>query len=143
MKSFRYIRRAKTLWLICLAVSIGPGLSSATDGQPILELGIVSWLQHQKMQLTAEVAVVKIQDHAIQPADLTVSIYQAAIFENLDEMNHVLVFLPGIDNLMEKEYTSAIIGAGERWGAEFHGFGVIPYRCTIHPEEHGSVTIVL
>ena len=114
-----------------------------TDGQPILDLGIVSWLEYQKKQLLVEVTEITIHDHTIQPSDVSVSIYQAVIFENRDETNHRLVFLPDVDNLMENAYTSAVIRASERWGAEFHGFGVIPYQCTIHPEERGKITVTL
>ena len=115
----------------------------ATDGQPILDLGIVSWLEYRKKQLLVEVIEIIIHDHAITAADVSVSIYQAVIFENQDETNHRLVFLPDMDNLMETAYTSAVIRAGERWGAEFHAFGAFPYQCTIHSEERGRVTVTL
>jgi len=143
MKTISFIRQKRYVWLVCLAVLINPRIGDATDGQPILELGIVSWLTHQKMQLTADVLLVQIQDRKLDPSDFEISIYQSLIFENLDETSHVLVFSPGLNNLMEKAYTSAVIGAGERWGIEFHGFGVFPYHCTIHPEEQGSIKVVL
>jgi plastocyanin len=139
----RFIRRMKYLSCLCVLGVVGPLQVGATDGQPILDLGIVSWLEYQKKQLLVEVTEITIHEHAIQSADVSVSIYQAVIFENQDEMSHRLVFLPDVDNLMETAYTSAVIRASERWGAEFHGFGVFPYHCTIHPEEHGQITVTL
>lgn len=135
----------RTTYLSCLIVivSMGPLQAGATDGQPILDLGIVSWLQYQKKQLLVEVTEIAIHDHAIEAADVSVSIYQAVIFENQDETNHRLVFLPDVDNLMETAYTSAVIRASERWGAEFHAFGIFPYQCTMHPEERGRITVTL
>lgn len=138
-----YIRRISYLCLACTIIAIAPLRVFATDGQPILDLGIVSWLQFQKKQLLVEVTEISIHDHAIEEADVSVSIYQAVIFENRDETNHRLVFLPDMDNLMETAYTSAVIRASERWGAEFHAFGVFPYQCTIHPEERGRITVTL
>jgi len=115
----------------------------ATDGQPILDLGIVSWLDYQKRQLVSEVKEVTIEDGKVRPTDTVVSIYQAVMFHNLDDEHHRLVFLPDIGNKMERAYTSAVIRPGERWGAEFHGFGRLPFHCTIHPEERGEVSVIL
>lgn len=115
----------------------------ATDGQPILDLGIVSWLDFQKRQLISEIKEVRIENGKISPTETVVSIYQAVVFENLDEQNHRLVFLPDTGNKMERAYTSAVIRSGERWGAEFHGFGRLPFHCTVHPEERGEVSVIL
>lgn len=122
---------------------MGPLQAGATDGRPILDLGIVSWLEYQRKQLLVEVAEITIHEHSIQTPDVSVSIYQPVIFENQDETSHRLVFLPDIDNKMEIAYTSAVIRSKERWGAEFHGFGIFPYHCTIHPEERGEITVTL
>ena len=115
----------------------------ATDGQPILDLGIVGWIDYQKRTLLSEVREVSISDGKISPYETVVSMYEAVMFQNLSEDNHRLVFLPDIGNKMEQAYTSAVIRPGERWGAEFHGFGLIPYRCTIHPEERGEISVIL
>jgi plastocyanin len=133
----------KYFFCLCVLLATSALPVRATDGQPILDLGIVSWLEYQKKQLLVQVAEVKIHDHAIETADISVSIYQAVIFENQDETNHRLVFLPDVDNLMETAYTSAVIRASERWGAEFHAFGIFPYQCTMHPEERGRITVTL
>ena len=132
------------LWLTVLLVAV-TGLSAAlaTDGQPILDLGIVSWLDHQKRQLVSEVKEVTIEDGRVRPTETVVSIYQAVMFHNLDDEHHRLVFMPDIGNKMEQAYTSAVIRSGERWGAEFHGFGLLPFYCTIHPEERGAVSVIL
>ena len=115
----------------------------ATDGQPILDLGIVRWLDYQKRQLISEIKEVTIENGKVSPTETVVSIYQAVMFHNLDDESHRLVFLPDVGNKMERAYTSAVIRSGERWGAEFHGFGRLPFRCTVHPEERGEVSVIL
>lgn len=115
----------------------------ATDGQPILDLGTVSWLDFQRRQLLAEVAEVTIANNRISPTETVVSIYQAVIFQNLDETPHRLVFMPDLGNKMDRAYTSAVVRHEERWGAEFHDFGRFPYHCTVHPEERGEISVIL
>lgn len=123
--------------LLCLRPAI------ATDGQPILDLGIVSWLDYQRRQLVSEVKEVNIESGKVSPTETVVSIYQAVMFHNLSDENHRLVFLPDVGNKMEQAYTSAVIRPDERWGAEFHGFGILPFQCTVHPEERGEVSVIL
>ena len=125
--------------VVLVLATLGLNAAIATDGQPILDLGIVSWLEYQKRQLLVEIAEISIEDSVIKPSDTVVSIYQAVIFRN----NHRLVFLPDVGNKMDEAYTSAVIRPDERWGAEFHGFGRFPYRCTIHPEEMGEISVIL
>jgi len=130
-------------WLAIVAALLGLRAAVATDGQPILDLGIVSWLDFQKRSLLSEVREVTIENGEISPRETVVSIYEAVMFHNVSDENHRLVFLPDIGNKMEQAYTSAVIRPDERWGAEFHGFGLIPYRCTIHPTERGEISIIL
>jgi hypothetical protein len=120
-------------WRLVLLIIMAMAARSvmATDGQPILDLGIVSWLDYQKRQLLSEVQ------------ETVVSIYEAVMFHNLDDDSHRLVFLPDTGNKMEQAYTSAVIRPDERWGAEFHGFGLIPFQCTVHPEERGEISVIL
>ncbi|MDH3531851.1 MAG: hypothetical protein OEO82_02920 [Gammaproteobacteria bacterium] len=141
----RWLRACgKKLLLIPVAlVALNLQSAIATDGQPILELGIVSWLDYQRRQLLTEVREVTIESGKVAPTETVVSIYEAVMFHNLDDQNHRLVFLPDIGNKMEDAYTSAVIRPDERWGAEFHGFGIIPFQCTIHPEERGEVSVIL
>lgn len=143
MRPLQYVRKFRRQLMIGFAVFVGLQPAIATDGQPILDLGIVSWLEYQKRQLLVEISKIEINDGVIEQAMVTVSIYQAVIFENLGETNHRLVFMPDTDNKMEAAYTSAVIRPKERWGAEFHGFGVFPYNCTMHPEEHGRIAVTL
>lgn len=130
---------------VALLVFSAFGLRSAiaTDGQPILDLGIVSWLEYQKKQLLSEVTEVSIANNKVRPTEAVVSIYQPVMFHNGDEVSHRLVFLPDIGNKMEQAYTSSVIRPDERWGAEFHGFGLFPFQCTIHPEERGAISVIL
>ena len=132
-------------WRLVLLIIMAMAARSvmATDGQPILDLGIVSWLDYQKRQLLSEVQEVTIEDGKVSPTETVVSIYEAVMFHNLDDDSHRLVFLPDTGNKMEQAYTSAVIRPDERWGAEFHGFGLIPFQCTVHPEERGEISVVL
>jgi plastocyanin len=115
----------------------------ATDGQPILDLGIVGWIDYQRRSLLSEVKEVTIESGKISPTETVVSIYEAVMFHNVDDESHRLVFMPDVGNKMEQAYTSGIIRPDERWGAEFHGFGQFPYRCTMHPEERGEISVIL
>jgi len=126
------------------AVSLGPIRTViATDGDPIMDLGIFTWLKYQQKQFFTDITEIAIKDGKIQPPELTLDIYQPIIFENQDNTNHRLVFLPGIGNKMDLEYVSPVIQPGERWGLEIHTFGDFPYQCTLHPEERGSFTVNL
>ena len=127
--------------LILVMVSLNSAM--ATDGQPILDLGIVSWLDYQKRQLISEIKEVTIEAGRVKPTETVVSIYQAVMFHNIDDESHRLVFLPDVGNKMEQAYTSAVIRPDERWSAEFHGFGWLPFHCTVHPEERGAVSVIL
>jgi hypothetical protein len=104
---------------------------------------MASWLDYQKRQLLSEVQEVTIEDGKVSPTETVVSIYEAVMFHNLDDDSHRLVFLPDTGNKMEQAYTSAVIRPDERWGAEFHGFGLIPFQCTVHPEERGEISVIL
>ena len=128
---------------VFVLATLGINAAMATDGQPILDLGIISWLEYQKRQLLVDIAEISVEESAIKPTDKVVSIYQAVIFHNEGKHNHRLVFLPDVGNKMDEAYTSAVIRPGERWGAEFHGFGRFPYRCTIHAEEMGEISVIL
>ena len=115
----------------------------ATDGDPIMDLGIFTWLKYQQKQFFTDITEIAIKDGKIQTPELTIDIYQPIIFENQDKTNHRLVFLPDIGNKMDLEYVSPVIQPGERWGLEIHTFGDFPYQCTLHPEERGMLTINL
>lgn len=139
----RPLHRLRFCLAVCLIIQAGLPSALATDGQPILDLGIVSWLDFQKRQLISEVREVTIENGKVSPTETVVSIYQAVMFHNRDDESHRLVFLPDVGNKMERAYTSAAIRSGERWGAEFHGFGRLPFRCTVHPDERGEVSVIL
>lgn len=115
----------------------------ATDGQPILDLGRLNWVDYQKRQLLAQVTDVKLEGDRINPGEAVVSIYQPVVFQNLDDKSHRLVFMPDLGNKMDQAYTSVVLRPEERWGAEFHDFGRFPFRCTVHPEERGEISVIL
>lgn len=115
----------------------------ATDGDPIMDLGIFTWLKYQQKQFFTDIVEIAIKDNKIQSPKLTVEIYEPIIFENQDKTNHRLVFLPSVGNKFDQEYFSPVIQPGERWGLELHTFGDFPYQCTLHPEERGMFTVNL
>lgn len=117
--------------------------ATATDGDPIMDLGIFTWLKYQQKQFFTDITELAIKDRKISAPALTVEIYQPIIFENQDQTNHRLVFLPGVNNKFDQEYFSPVIQPGERWGLEIHTFGEFPYQCTLHPEERGKFNIKL
>jgi len=142
MRQLKYISVTIALTFIS-ALLYGINPVSATDGNPVMDLGIFSWIKYQKKQFFTDIIEVTIQDNKFHSADLPVSIYQPIIFENQDDANHRLVFHPGLENLMDFPYTSPVIKPEERWGLELHTFGVFPYQCTLHPEERGKFTVKL
>jgi len=125
------------------AIMICINTVSATDGNPIMDLGIFSWVKYQQKQFFTDIVEISIENQGFHEEEVSVSIYQPIIFENKDEANHRLVFIPGLDNLMDFAYTSPVIKPEERWGLELHGFGVFPYQCTLHPEERGTFSVKL
>ena len=142
MRQLKYVSATIAITLLS-ALLYGVNPVSATDGNPIMDLGIFSWIKYQKKQFFTDIVEVAIQGNKFHAADLPVSIYQPIIFENQDDDNHRLVFLPGLENLMDYTYTSPVIKPEERWGLEIHTFGVFPYQCTLHPAERGKFTVKL
>jgi plastocyanin len=127
---------------ICVLLS-GMKPAYATDGDPIMDLGIFSWIMYQKKQFFTDIVEISIENHAFHETDVEVSVYEPIIFENKDAENHRLVFLPGLKNKMDFVYTSPVIKPEERWGLEIHTFGEFPYQCSLHPEERGRFTVKL
>lgn len=115
----------------------------ATDGDPIMDLGIFTWIKYQQKQFFTDIVEIGIKDGKFDKPDMTVEIYKPIIFENQDKTNHRLVFLPGVGNKFDVDYFSPVIQPGERWGLELHTFGEFPYQCTLHPEERGVFKVNL
>lgn len=128
---------------MCILLSGQFQMAQSSDGAPIMDLGIFTWLQYQKKQFFTDIVEIAIKDKAVNSPEVTVSIFEPILFENQDKTNHRIVFLPGIGNAMDFEVLSPVIKPGERWGLEIHIFGVMTYQCTLHPEEHGTITVKL
>jgi plastocyanin len=141
----RHFKTVFSIISVVLISAIVTGITpvSATDGDPIMDLGIFSWIKYQQKQFFTDIVEISIEKHKFNDADNNVSIYQPIIFENKDGTNHRLVFLPGLENQMDFAYTSPVIKPEERWGLEIHTFGVFPYQCTLHPEERGRFSVKL
>jgi plastocyanin len=116
---------------------------AATDGDPIMDLGIFSWIKYQQKTFFTDIVEITLENGKFSNPDMEVSVYQPIIIENKDSQNHRIVFVPGLKNKMDYPYTSPVIKPEERWGLEIHTFGVYPYQCSLHPEEHGSFTVKL
>ena len=116
---------------------------AATDGDPIMDLGIFSWIKYQQKTFFTDIVEITLENGKFSNPDMEVSVYQPIIIENKDSQNHRIVFVPGLKNKMDYAYTSPVINPEERWGLEIHTFGVYPYQCSLHPEEHGSFTVKL
>ena len=144
MKRFKSIRNLVLAITASASLLVGLVPVSATDGDPIMDLGIFSWIKFQQKQFFTDIVEVAIENGNFDRNDIEVSVYQPIIFENRDkEANHRLAFLPGLENKMDIPYTSAVIKPGERWGLEIHTFGVFPFQCTLHPEEKGRFRVKL
>jgi plastocyanin len=117
--------------------------ATATDGDPIMDLGIFSWVKYQQKTFFTDIVEVTIKKGVFQEGKLEVSIYQPIIFENQDDTQHRLVFIPGLNNKMDYAYTSPVIEPEQRWGLEIHTFGEFPYQCTLHPGERGMFRVKL
>jgi plastocyanin len=142
MRHVKFINVTITIVLLA-GIFYGAGRVFATDGDPIMDLGIFSWIKYQQKQFFTDIVEIAIEGNTFSKTDVQVKIYQPIIFENRDKTNHRLVFLPGLENKMDYAYTSPVIKTGERWGLELHTFGVFPYQCTLHPEERGRFTVKL
>jgi plastocyanin len=128
---------------ITLGFFLGSYQVSATDGDPIMDLGIFSWVKYQQKTFFTDIIEVTIKKGIFENGEQEVSIYQPIIFENQDDTNHRLVFIPGLENKMDYAYTSPVIEPEQRWGVEIHTFGVFPYQCTLHPGERGKFSVKL
>jgi hypothetical protein len=141
MKHYAFSYRTLAVLFVSVMLIHEIKLVSATDGEPIMDLGTFSWLKYQQKQFFTEIEEVLIKDGIVQRPDVVVNVLQPVIFENLGDTNHRLVFVPGIENKMDYPYTSPVIKPGERWGLEIHSFGVFEYQCSLHPEVRGKFTV--
>lgn len=143
MKRIDFTKAILTIVLLSSVVLIGIFPIKATDGDPIMDLGIFSWIKYQQKTFFTDIVEITLENGKFSEPQIEVSIYQPIIIENKGSENHRIIFLPGLKNKMDFAYTSPVIKSEERWGLEIHTFGVFPYQCTLHPEERGSLTIKL
>ncbi len=115
----------------------------ATDGDPIMDLGIFSWIKYQQKTFFTDIVEITLQDGKFSHPEMDVSVYQPIIIENKTQDNHRIVFVPGLKNKMDFAYTGPVVKPEERWGLEIHTFGDYPYQCTLHPQERGVFKVTL
>lgn len=142
MKQFNF---KKLTFSVLISVAILSGIipAIATDGDPIMDLGIFSWIKYQQKTFFTDIVEITLQNGKFSNAEMEVSIYQPIIIENKDSENHRIIFVPGLKNKMDFAYTSPVIEPEQRWGLEIHTFGTFPYQCTLHPQERGSFSVKL
>ena len=134
-----YLRRrfiAVSQLLILTAFS-SSGLAVDEDSGTLYELGLLNWLQYQKILLSDEVYEVNIRDSVFQTAELGVTlangnVHGKVIFENQDDINHRIVFEQHVGNDLRYEIRSPVIKPGARWALEILRDGFYPFRCSIH-----------
>jgi len=143
MKRIEITKLTLTTVFLSSVIIIGITSVKATDGDPVMDLGIFSWIKYQQKIFFTDIVEITLENGKFSPEQTEVSVYQPIIIENKDAENHRIIFLPGLKNKMDFAYTSPVIKSEERWGLEIHTFGNFPYQCTLHPEERGSFTIKL
>jgi plastocyanin len=142
MKHLNFNRLVSTITISAMLLA-GVAQVKATDGDPIMDLGIFSWIKYQQKTFFTDIVEITLQDGKFSHPEVEVSVYQPIIIENKSTENHRIVFVPGLKNKMDFAYTGPVIKAEERWGLEIHTFGDYPYQCTLHPEERGVFKVTL
>ncbi len=143
MKRIEFTKLTLTTVFLSFSIMVGIFPVKATDGDPVMDLGIFSWIKYQQKTFFTDIVEITLENGKFSESLTEVSVYQPIIIENKDAENHRIVFLPGLKNKMDFAYTSPVIQPEERWGLEIHTFGDFPYQCTLHPEERGTFTVKL
>ncbi len=139
MKNVRHRCIAISQLLILTAFSAS-SLAVDEDSGTLYELGLLNWVQYQKILLSDEVYEVNIRDSVFETAELGVTlansnVHGKVIFENEDDTNHRIVFEQHVGNDLRYEIRSPVIKPGDRWALEILRDGFYPFRCSIHAEK--------
>jgi plastocyanin len=83
---------------------------------------------------SADEAKVAIDNFAFTPAELTVKPGTTVIFENQDDIPHLVVADDGA-------YRSKALDTNDRFSFTFDKAGEYPYYCGIHPHMKGKIVV--
>jgi plastocyanin len=116
----------------------------AAPSQPATSVPMPATLSSQRTimstplpQTSASVSdnTVSIRDNAFIPANITVNAGETVRWVNDDPGPHRIQFT-------DSHYATVLIGASQSASQRFDQPGVFEYTCLIHPEMHGTVTVV-
>lgn len=83
----------------------------------------------------AETPVVKIQNFAFVPPVLTVKVGTAVLFQNDDDIPHLVAATDG-------SFRSKALDTGDQYSVTFGKAGSVPYFCALHPHMQATITVV-
>ena len=84
--------------------------------------------------LAATIAVT-ISNYTFIPATISVHPGDTVIWTNQDSIPHTATSIDG------KTFDSGAIDPGDSWKFEFSKTGKFDYRCSIHPDMHGTINV--
>jgi plastocyanin len=82
----------------------------------------------------ADPALVKIENFAFTPQELTVKVGTTVTFENDDDIPHQVVATGGA-------FRSKALDTGDAYAFTFMEPGEIAYFCSLHPHMQGTITV--
>jgi plastocyanin len=83
----------------------------------------------------AATVTVTIDNYAFTPEKVTVHPGDTVIWQNKDSAPHTATALDG------KSFDSGAMDPGGSWSFAFKTAGVYEYRCSIHPDMRGTITV--
>ena len=83
----------------------------------------------------AATETVTISNYTFIPATLTVHPGDTVIWTNQDSIPHTATSIDG------KTFDSGAIDPGDSWKFVFSKTGKFDYRCSIHPDMHGTINV--
>jgi plastocyanin len=88
----------------------------------------------QTSLVLADDAKVGIDNFAFTPAELTVKPGTTVVFENHDDIPHLVVAVDG-------KYRSKALDTNDRFSVAFDNPGEYPYYCGLHPHMKGKIVV--
>jgi plastocyanin len=101
----------------------------------LLALGALSWLLLTQISAVwADDAKIGIDNFAFTPAELTVKPGTTVIFENHDDIPHLVVAVDG-------KYRSKALDTNDKFSVTFDKSGEFAYFCGLHPHMKGKIIV--
>jgi plastocyanin len=83
-----------------------------------------------------EIVAVKMKDILFVPEKITARVGQSVRWTNQDDVQHTVTARKGAS------FKSKRLSKGDTYEAKLTKTGTIDYVCTIHPSQHGTITVV-